>query len=96
MNEEENLTAAESPGIYGFLGPVLMIAMIAIAFAGASVNWIDLADTANLTDIAMPLGVLLIAGVAGISARPMLSSTPLINIYQYSTRCIIIYVFLDL
>ena len=77
MSEEENMTAAESPGIYGFLGPVLMIAMIAIAFAGASVNWIDMADSANMTDIAMPLGVLLIAGVAGISARPMLSSTPL-------------------
>ena len=63
MSEEENMTAAESPGIYGFLGPVLMIAMIAIAFAGASVNWIDMADTANLNDIAMPLVVLLLAGV---------------------------------
>ena len=75
MDTEANETMAERPEVYGFLAPVLMIAMLVIAFLGASVGWIDLAEQANLTDIGLTTIVLLLAGVIGLAARPTISSS---------------------
>ena len=75
MDTEANETMAERPEVYGFLAPVLMIAMLVIAFVGASVGWIDLAEQANLTDIGLTTIVLLVAGVIGLAARPTISSS---------------------
>ena len=61
MDTEANETMAERPEVYGFLAPVLMIAMLVIAFVGASIGWIDLAEQANLTDIGLTTIVLLVA-----------------------------------
>ncbi|MAK26010.1 MAG: hypothetical protein CMA02_01905, partial [Euryarchaeota archaeon] len=75
MDTEANETMAERPEVYGFLAPVLMIAMLVIAFVGASIGWIDLAEQANLTDIGLTTIVLLVAGVIGLAARPTISSS---------------------
>ncbi|MBA40935.1 MAG: hypothetical protein CMB17_03510, partial [Euryarchaeota archaeon] len=75
METEANETTADSPEVYGFLGPVLMIAMLVIAFVGASVGWIDLADSAVQTELGLTTIILLIAGVFGLAARPTISSS---------------------
>ena len=49
MDTEANETMDESPEVYGFLGPVLMIAMLVIAFIGASIGWIDDGRRAQFT-----------------------------------------------
>ena len=74
METETNESTANSPEVYGFLGPVLMIAMLVIAFVGASVGWIDLADSAIQTELGLTTIILLIAGVVGL-ARPTISSS---------------------
>ena len=75
METEANETTADRPEVYGFLGPVLMIAMLVIAFVGASVGWIDLADSAIQTELGLTTIILLIAGVFGLAARPTISSS---------------------
>ena len=70
MDTEANETMAERPEVYGFLAPVLMIAMLVIAFMGASIGWIDLADNANLTEIGLTTIVLLIACLLYTSPSP--------------------------